>query len=264
MSDIKWTEYQKDAIEANSCSIAVSAAAGSGKTAVLTSRIIEHIKAGGDLKTMLIVTFTTAAAQQLKDKIADALNESLYDRSLKQTERRHIQRQLISLPSAKISTIDSFIIGLVRENFTEAGIPVGSGVMDEAVNTQLETDVAEVLIQDYFDGKVSGEDRQIEDFDNFANVFGDPLSVSTLASNLIFIKGYYDTQPDPYKSLIGNGENCSFSESEFGKILFEYTKSSMEHYRNIFRQIQDLLAIENLEKKCGGVQRIRRLLQHGN
>ncbi|MCR5457447.1 MAG: UvrD-helicase domain-containing protein [Clostridiales bacterium] len=248
MADVKWTKYQKNAIDASSCSIAVSAAAGSGKTAVLTTRIIEHIKAGGDLKTMLIVTFTNAAAQQLKDKIASALNESLYDRSLSQTGKRHIQRQLIALPNAKISTIDSFIISLVRENFTEAGIPIGSGVMDEAVKTQLETDVAEMLIQDYFEGKVSGEDRHIEDFDNFANVFGDPLSVPALAENLMYIKGFYDTQPDPYQSIIGEREDCSFEESEFGRILFSYTESAMVHYRNIFAECQKLFAEEKIEK----------------
>jgi len=236
MSEVKWTEYQKQAIFASSCSIAVSAAAGSGKTAVLTNRIIEHIKSGTNLNSMLVVTFTKAAAQQLKDKISDALNKALYDKSLSDKEKQHIKKQLIALPNAKISTIDSFIIGLVRENFTEAGIPVGSGIMDEAVKSQIETDVAEQLIQDYYDGKITDEEYSIDDFDTFANVFGDPLTVSSLPGNLISLKDYYNTQPDPYKSILGDQEEQEFQNSLFGKTLFEYTKCSMAHYRGVFEK----------------------------
>lgn len=244
MAEVKWTENQMNAINARSCSIAVSAAAGSGKTAVLTNRIIEQIKAGGDIKTMLVVTFTNAAAQQLKDKISDALNELLYSQSLSLSEKRHIQRQLISLPNANISTIDSFLIGLVRENFTEAGIPIGSGIMDETVRSQLESDVAELLIQDYYEGKITDEDRKIEDFDTFVNTFGNPLSTEPLIENIIAIKEYYDTQPDQYKSMLEGLDNCNFQESAFGRILFNYTRSGMVHYKNILEQVQNMFEVE--------------------
>ena len=235
MAEINWTENQKRAIQARSCSIAVSAAAGSGKTAVLTNRIIERIKAGGDIKTMLVVTFTNPAAQQLKDKISDELNNALFDKQLTPKEKKHLQRQLIALPNATISTIDSFVIGLVRDNFSEAGIPVGSGVMDEAEKKQLETDVADMLIQDYYEGKITSEDRKIDDFDSFVNVFGDPLKPSVLAENIISLKNYYDTQPHPYDSILGENEDGVFEESSFGKILFNYTKSMFEYYSELFK-----------------------------
>ena len=74
MANIDWTPSQRSAIDAKGCSLAVSAAAGSGKTAVLTQRIIEKLKNGGDISRLLVVTYTNDAASDLREKIRAALS----------------------------------------------------------------------------------------------------------------------------------------------------------------------------------------------
>lgn len=114
MGEINWTAAQRQAIEADNCSVAVSAAAGSGKTAVLTRRIIERVCSGkADLSRMLVVTFTRAAAAELVSRIG----EELSNENAKNPGDRRIARQLLLLPSAKICTIDSFCLDLIRDNF---------------------------------------------------------------------------------------------------------------------------------------------------
>ena len=104
MGKITWTTAQQDAIVSRDRAVAVSAAAGSGKTAVLTRRMIERICApdgSGDLSRLLVVTFTKAAASELVSRIADALADEL----AKNPENRHIQSQSLLISSAHISTI---------------------------------------------------------------------------------------------------------------------------------------------------------------
>ena len=93
MAKINWTPSQKAAIDARGSSLAVSAAAGSGKTAVLTQRIIEKLWAGEDISRMLVVTFTNDAAADLREKIRAALSKAM----LESPDSRHMSRQLIKL-----------------------------------------------------------------------------------------------------------------------------------------------------------------------
>lgn len=112
----KWTEPQKDAINANGGNIIVSAAAGSGKTAVLVERVVRLItdeKNPVDIDKLLIVTFTIPAAAEMKARISARLEEILKENP----HNRRVMRQLTLIPSAKICTIDAFCLNLVRENF---------------------------------------------------------------------------------------------------------------------------------------------------
>ncbi len=109
------TPQQSDAIKTKGC-VLVTAAAGSGKTAVLTERVVRMIcdtEKPVSVDRLLIVTFTNAAAAEMRLRIEKRLNEI----ALERPDNRHISRQLLLLPSAKICTIDSFCINLVRDNF---------------------------------------------------------------------------------------------------------------------------------------------------
>lgn len=113
---MKWTAEQQNAIEARKGSVLVSAAAGSGKTAVLTQRVIERItdrENPTSVDRLLIVTFTRAAAQEMRERISDRVSALL-----KETpgDLNLINQQML-LPGAKITTIDSFCMNLVKENF---------------------------------------------------------------------------------------------------------------------------------------------------
>lgn len=143
---MKWTEDQQKAIEARQGTLLVSAAAGSGKTAVLVERVIQRICDSADpcgVENLLIVTFTNAAAAQMKEKISAALSKKIAEFP----SDKHLRRQQLMLPCASICTIDSFCIGLVRENFHTLGIAPDFALLDggklnilkdSAINTVIE------------------------------------------------------------------------------------------------------------------------------
>ena len=112
----KWTKEQQKAIDTRNCNLLVSAAAGSGKTAVLVERIISMItdsKNPIDVDKLLVVTFTNAAASEMKQRIGDAIAKQLEV----QPFNEHLQNQLTNLSRADIKTIHSFCLQVVRENY---------------------------------------------------------------------------------------------------------------------------------------------------
>ena len=104
-----WTNDQLKAIQTKGGKILVSAAAGSGKTAVLSERVLNNILSGTDIDKMLIVTFTEAAALEMKERIKNKLEEEC----LKQKDNTHLLNQLSLIEVAKITTMDSFYTELV-------------------------------------------------------------------------------------------------------------------------------------------------------
>ena len=126
-----WTPAQSAAMSTLGRTLLISAAAGSGKTATLTERIIRRLtdpEHPAELSRMLIVTFTRAAASELKERISAALSEAI----AKDPGNRHLQNQLIGLGGAHISTIDAFCREPVKENFAAIGLPAASRIADEA------------------------------------------------------------------------------------------------------------------------------------
>ena len=122
---MKWTVDQEKSIFAKPSNIVVSAAAGSGKTQVLTTRIIERIKnptSPVSVEKLLIVTFTKAAAAEMKERIAASLRTAAKDAKSKE-ERDYLKGQLSLLGSAKICTIDSFCYDVVKQNFFKVNLP---------------------------------------------------------------------------------------------------------------------------------------------
>ncbi len=120
---------QQNAVDVRDRTLLVSAAAGSGKTYTLTQRIIKAIiEDGQDLSRLLIVTFTRAAAGELKAKISKALGEAIAEHP----ENIHLQRQLIKLGSAHISTIDSFFSEPIRANFEKLSLPASMRLADDS------------------------------------------------------------------------------------------------------------------------------------
>ena len=124
-----FTEAQNKAIDARGKTVLVSAAAGSGKTTTLTERIIRLLtdsKNPADIGRFLIVTYTNASADDLRSKITAAVSKKL----AADPSNGHLSRQLMKLGSAHISTIDSFYLDVVRENFQALGIGANSRIID--------------------------------------------------------------------------------------------------------------------------------------
>lgn len=144
-----WTEEQQQVINLRGRSLLVSAAAGSGKTAVLVERIIQKITDAAhpiDIDELLVVTFTKAAAAEMRERVMAAVDAKL----LKDPENSHLQKQKMLLPSAMITTIDSFCMSVLREHFDKIGLDPGFRVGDPQEMALLKQDVAEQLLEDCY------------------------------------------------------------------------------------------------------------------
>lgn len=149
----KFTPEQQKAIDLRDRNILVCAAAGSGKTAVLVQRIISLVTdqtSPVDIDRLLVVTFTNAAAAEMRERIGAALGKTLD----KEPENVHLQKQLSLLHNAQITTIDSFCLFLIRNNFNDIGLDPGFRIADEGELTLLKQDVlAELLEEQYQEGR---------------------------------------------------------------------------------------------------------------
>ena len=160
----KWTDEQKKVIETRHRNLLVSAAAGSGKTAVLVERIIRMItdpEQPVDIDKLLVMTFTNAAAAEMRERVETALGKLLDE----YPGDKNLERQNTLIHHAKITTIDSFCLNLLREHFHELDLDPGFRVADEGELLLLKADVMKELLEEYY-GR--GDDRFIKFVDTYA------------------------------------------------------------------------------------------------
>ena len=149
MSEIKWTDAQQAAIDARG-DVLVSAAAGSGKTAVLVERVMRMIETECDIDALLIVTFTRSAAAQMKEKIAQAIEKKL----AADPYSKRFQRQQILLEKAQITTIDAFCADVLKNNFQLLGdmnIAMNYKNLDAAEFSVLSTEVLDAVLDEFYE-----------------------------------------------------------------------------------------------------------------
>ena len=147
-----YTWEQQQVIDSRDCNLLVSAAAGSGKTAVLVERIVQMVSDRDhpvDIDRLLIVTFTNAAAAQMRERISAALGRRLEE----DTDNTHLQRQVTLLHNARITTIHSFCLFVIRNNFNDIGLDPGFRVADEGEIRLLRGDVMAELVESHFEEK---------------------------------------------------------------------------------------------------------------
>lgn len=147
--EVKWTDEQQQVIDLRNRNILVSAAAGSGKTAVLVERIIQMLTDNEhpvDVDRLLIVTFTEAAAAEMKERIREAIEKNLEEHP----ENVHLQRQSTLIHSAMITTIHSFCLSVIREHFHVLDIDPGFRIAEEGELKLLKQDVLSELLETYY------------------------------------------------------------------------------------------------------------------
>ena len=148
---MRWTESQREAIEARNDSVLVSAAAGSGKTAVLVERVLSLLREGGRIDRMLIVTFTRAAAGEMRERIGRRLEEEGEGSA-------HLRRQGMLLSRAMICTLHVFCNRVLREHFEAAGIDPLCRIADEDKLAALRTRALDEIMEEAY--AAPGEDEQ--------------------------------------------------------------------------------------------------------
>ncbi len=185
----QWTEQQKNAIDARGGNIIVSAAAGSGKTAVLVERVVRIIADKSnpvDIDKLLVVTFTKAAAAEMKARISARLQQMLID----DPSDNRIMRQLSLLPSAKISTIDAFCQNIVRENFYELNVSQDFTVLDESEADVISDNALNTVLDAFYEKGDADFIRLVESLSN-------PKDETGLISALKKVYNNISAQPQP-------------------------------------------------------------------
>ena len=147
------TPSQSEAVEHRGGNLLVSASAGSGKTEVLARRCISLIGDGDcDVDRLLVVTFTRAAAAELRVRIADKLHERIAKGDIEAKLRDHLRRQAVLVHSADICTLDSWCGRIVREHFTVAGVDPGFATLDEEQTRLLRQQVLDQVFDSVYAG----------------------------------------------------------------------------------------------------------------
>jgi len=229
MSAVKWTPNQQNAIEARNGAVLVSAAAGSGKTAVLVERVIDMITDPEnpiDADRFLVVTYTRAAAAEMKDRIAARIDELLKSDPL----NKDLHRQQLLLSRAKISTIHSFCSDLAREFFYTLDIPADFRIAEEQELSILK----ETAINNVFERRYIDSDS---DFLNTLEAFSSVRDDSALQS--VVLKLYEFLRSHPFPELWLEEKAAMFNpdlrpnETQWGKVVLSHTIMTVEFMKNI-------------------------------
>lgn len=245
----KWTREQLEAIEKSGSNIIVSAGAGSGKTAVLSERVIYKLQQGIHIGELLILTFTRAAAEEMKDRIRKKMrdNPAFID-------------EVNALDSAYITTFDSFALSVVKKYHYLLNIPKNIGISDESI-VKIQK---KKFLDETFDEYYEKEDERFSDFIKRYCIKSDDQLRNSVRSLADKIENYIDS--DGYLEKI---KNEFFEEANIKNILEEYKKfidekkktvsmelENVSHYfeEDYILKLQNLilpiLNTENLEKLC--------------
>ncbi len=195
MSDTKWTREQERVIKTRDCNLLVSAAAGSGKTAVLVERIISMVKGSYgnepvDIDNLLVVTFTRAAAGEMRERVLKALEEAALNDPLNE----HLRKQTTYIHNAKITTIDSFCNDIVREYFSDIDLDPGFKIGDTGELKLMQSDAI---------GKVLEESYQVgdKDFFRFIDEYSSSKSDGDVEEAILTLYNFASSYPNPKKWL---------------------------------------------------------------
>lgn len=262
---VNWTGEQKSAIDNRGGTLLVSAAAGSGKTAVLVQRVLERVtnpENPCDIDSFLIVTFTKAAASEMRGKIADALTKL----AAENPQNLRLRRQLMLVHRAKITTVHAFCMGLLKEHFHELGLPPEFRTAEESEQTSMQAEVLEDVLEAQYEKEDAGfaalvdavsggrDDRQLTNIilETFGNLQASPKPKKVLESyKQQFIKPFdrlADT--DWGKELLDTAKDrISYAMAALQDALDEMQGADgvQEKYEPVFlddlHQAQNLLAL---------------------
>lgn len=183
---VQYTEQQKNAIASRGDALLVSAAAGSGKTAVLVERVLRYLtEQGGDIRRLMITTYTTAAAEEMRLKIKKKVEEALA-----QQGSDHLMRQSALIDSASIGTVHSICLGLITRYFDRLDLDPRLRLMDEVDEQAMIEEETERLLEDLYG-------RKEERFTYFLQCYASGRNDKNLAELLVRGMKFLDNQPMP-------------------------------------------------------------------
>ena len=234
---MKWTDEQSDAIYKKGSNILVAAAAGSGKTAVLVERIIQKILNDGvDIDKLLVVTFTNAAASEMRERVLEAIYKKLDE----EPENENLQKQIVLLGKSNICTIHSFCIDVIKNNFFEIDLSANFRI---AAEEEIELLKQEVL-ENVFEKLYESED---ESFAKLVNTYTGYRGDEPLKEIVLKIYKFMQSSPFPKEWLYEKvrmfepGEHDDFSKSEWGSILLKNLQEELTDGVTSLKSLRDRL-----------------------
>jgi len=236
----EWTDHQRDAITARGGSIIVSAAAGSGKTAVLVERCIRLLTDPDpaqrvDADRLLVVTFTRAAAAEMKDRLSKAIAELIR----KTRDNADLIRQQRLLQKAKICTIDSYCASLVKEYFYILDVDRNVRVADAGELNVLRADAMRLTMDSLY-----GEQNNV--FLQIVETFASAKDDRRLEANVLKLYDFVRSHPFPERWM---AEKLRYytdfenpSDSVWGRIIRDYTVDAMDFMESLYDRGYDALS----------------------
>lgn len=245
MSSPKWTKEQQNVIDSRGGNLLVAAAAGSGKTAVLVERIIQMIL-NKDLKVdidkLLVVTFTNAAASEMRERIGDAISKKLDENP----EDEHLQDQLVLLNKASITTIHSFCLEVIKSNFHKINLDPNFRIGDETECSLMKLEA----IDETFDILYENND---EEFCYLVDCYAEKRGDTNLQKLILSIYSFVMASPYPKVWLKNSAEdfnideNFDFATSKWAMAILETVKIQMEGIeKSLKKAIEDVEDIDEL------------------
>ncbi|HEY8499638.1 MAG TPA: UvrD-helicase domain-containing protein, partial [Clostridia bacterium] len=240
-----WTKEQKEAITGQGCGMLVSAAAGAGKTAVLVERVIQKITDANnpvDIDRLLVMTFTNAAASEMRERIADAIAERLES----EPGSQKILRQLTLLDNATITTIHSFCLEVIRSNFQLIGIDPNFRVADETESRLIKLEA----LNDVFEEQYEFENP---DFYELLEYYGGNRDDQALQDLVLNLHDYVRSIPWPEEwlnrmcDMLNIPDGTDFSLTPWGKVIVHTVKLELEGITRMIRRALDLISIDSMQ-----------------
>lgn len=204
---MKWNEAQLSAIMTRNNNILVSAAAGSGKTAVLTERIKRLVtRENTGIDEMLIVTFTNAAAGEMRERIFKGISEAMEEEG---ADAVYLQEQLDKVGKANISTFHSFCLEIIREYFYLTELTPDFRICDDAQREIFAAESVDTLIKEFF------EKEDNEDFLLFIRKYSKAGNENGIAAMIRMVYSFIQSLPAPFEWLTDSVEKLKDSEDEY-------------------------------------------------
>jgi ATP-dependent helicase/nuclease subunit A len=219
---LNYTKEQQKAIFLHNKSLLVSAAAGSGKTAVLVERIIELVSNGVDIDKLLVVTFTNLAASEMRERIYKAITKRIKENP----QNKSLKKQLLLMPSSNIKTIHSFCLDIIKNNINMLDIPLGFRIADDMEVDILKQKCIDEIIEDKYLGGES-------DFCDLMDTYGYGRDDTKIIDIILSIYNFSMSLSDPesyYNLCIKNIElaTIDFTKTIFAQILIDRLKEILE------------------------------------
>ena len=240
MGSIKYTESQRAAIDSRGGALLVAAAAGSGKTRVLVERLMSRVtdrENPVDIDNFLVITYTKAAAAELRSRILDEINELL----AKEPENRSLARQSALVYKAPISTIHSFCSGLLRENAHLLGISPEYRVMEGDESDIIKLRVLSAVIDNWYE-------RMDKGFAELVDTMAAGRDDQRLPQLVLDLHAKLKSHPYPEKwaaerlaELKGDGPGTDASETLWGRSIMDYAASCVEYWAKTFGGAESLV-----------------------